>query len=257
MRPTFPVAVLLSTAALWAQAPVKITSPATGIKVVPGETITFGIHVWPWSRVKGVAIAGPEPIGMVPAFSATPYVEWLRAPYHQVLLRIPDQTPPRKYQITAVAQLINEDVVASDPITIDVIRPGPSDFPARKPSIFEILTGQSLRPAETGAGDLGGNPLSVTLSQTSATVYQFASLYLHANVRNDRFEAPDVPQVQWTIHPAVGFIHSLARSGDQYTAPINLDRETTVTVTATSLTDPAKTASAILKVTPTPLNPRP
>jgi len=92
-------------------------------------------------------------------------------------------------------------------------------------------------------------PVTVTVSPGSATLGVGQTQQFSATVTGTTSAAATGltnPAVTWSVSPAVGTISS----GGLYTAPATLGSPQTVTVTATSVADPSKTATASVTITP-------
>ena len=86
------------------------------------------------------------------------------------------------------------------------------------------------------------NPISVTISPTTAALYGGGTQQFSATVTNTYFT-----NVTWSISP--GGVGSIDQTGN-YTAPAMIGTEQTVTVTATSQADTTKSASATITLFP-------
>ena len=108
-----------------------------------------------------------------------------------------------------------------------------------------LVQGQSVTVTQAGFGTATSGPAptaSVTPAQTVLNAggqQQFTAAISLAN-----------PAVRWTSSPAVGFISPTGL----YTAPAQLDAPASVTVTATSLANPALFGTATVTVAPPPLS---
>jgi len=83
-------------------------------------------------------------------------------------------------------------------------------------------------------------PIALTLGPSSVSVGAGASAAFDAAVTG-----ASNPAVSWSLNPALGTIMN-----GIYTAPANVSSQQTVTVTAASVMDPTKTASASISLTP-------
>lgn len=103
------------TAILAAQPSLRITSPADGTVVHPGDTLIVVVDVSPpTGTFQLVFVVGFDPIG----FSK----EALNAPPYRFTLNIPRSISPRKYPLTASGFTSPGHPVSSDPIVIAVER---------------------------------------------------------------------------------------------------------------------------------------
>ncbi len=86
------------------------------------------------------------------------------------------------------------------------------------------------------------NPVSISISPTSVTLSANQTQQFSAAVSGSTNTS-----VTWSMNPAAG---TLSASG-LYTAPASISSQQAVTVTATSLADPAKSAQAVVTLKPT------
>jgi RHS repeat-associated protein len=86
----------------------------------------------------------------------------------------------------------------------------------------------------------------ISVTPASATLYAGQTQKFRVSVNNHDGSRCDKDEVIWTISPAVGSISSTGL----YTAPATITVEQTVTVTATSKVNPAKSASATVTLMP-------
>jgi hypothetical protein len=104
---------VVSLGAVSAPAPLTITSPVNGSKVVSGQSLAITVAVASGRYPQGVGIVGEDPLGF----------GQLRAVVGSTVslaLNVPEKTPPGSYEITAVAGDSNGALVTSAPITIVV-----------------------------------------------------------------------------------------------------------------------------------------
>ncbi len=97
------------------------------------------------------------------------------------------------------------------------------------------------------------NPISVTMSPTSITVTAGQGCCANNELLTATVDAPFNPGVTWSLNPAgVGYFASLGISG-YYVPPGVVDTTRTITVIATSLADPTKSASASVTIVAPPM----
>ena len=101
--------------------PLRILSPAAGTIARPGQTITISVNAD--ATVEKLALIGQHPLGVGQIFAgAAPGIiargQGDSRPI-QFMLRIPENTQPGTYRVTAVGKIFADDV-ESEAITIDV-----------------------------------------------------------------------------------------------------------------------------------------
>jgi hypothetical protein len=158
-----PIAAEQRRAARLATPTLRITSPANGAVVRPGQTITVRVDASAGARFASVFVIGMEPIGSsgpIQSFPAT------------VTLKIPESIECRTYGITAFGITTGgQEVIA--PIQIDVERP---DMPARLSSELREINFQAeaeSHPIDLMAHFADGKMLSVRNS--SKVTYRSAN----------------------------------------------------------------------------------
>ena len=111
--------------------------------------------------------------------------------------------------------------------------PGPTSGLPSEPSLNPSPL-QPYNPIGTTVGP--GNPNNISVSIAPATMYLQAgqSMAFTAKVQGTPYQ-----QVQWSVSPSVGSIVN-----GYYTAPPSISNESQVTISATSLADPAVTGTA-------------
>jgi RHS repeat-associated protein len=109
------------------------------------------------------------------------------------------------------------------------------------PQTVAITASNQGNPSQTATVTLLP-PISVSVSPTSATMSENQTQQFTATVNNSLSQA-----VTWTMSPAGS--GSLDQTG-AYIAPSSIITQQTVTVTATSQTDPTKSASAMITLAP-------
>ena len=107
-----------------------------------------------------------------------------------------------------------------------------------------VVTATSVAdPTKSGSADIHLLPVAVTLSPSTISLQPWQSTEFIANVTNASNSA-----VIWSLSPAFGDI-----SNGKYSAPRRIRKPESVTVTATSVADSTKSASAIVTLVPFPL----
>lgn len=106
---------------LQAQPSLRITSPADGSTVHPGESLTVLVEASPGEAFQVVLIFAPGPLGL--PFSKTGLV----APPFRFTIQVPGGITPGMYPLTAGGVTLSKEFVYSTPITILVER---ADSPA-------------------------------------------------------------------------------------------------------------------------------
>jgi hypothetical protein len=96
-------------------------------------------------------------------------------------------------------------------------------------------------------GPPGASPISVSLTPSAASLSASEGMQFHALVSNTRNRA-----VTWSVTPPEGTLF-----GDgYYVAPSGIPEDQTIRVTATSVADPTRTATAVITLRPQPLQHR-
>jgi hypothetical protein len=106
---------------------LKITSPADGTVVAPGQVVTVTVAASPASAFQEIIIIGGGGIGSTSMLTAPPY---------QFSVQIPPKIRPRRYTITADGTVVPGRGTASDPITLVVERPDNPLSLSAEPSIM-------------------------------------------------------------------------------------------------------------------------
>ncbi|MGB6192315.1 MAG: Ig-like domain-containing protein [Terracidiphilus sp.] len=97
---------------------LRITAPANGAIVHPGESLSVTVNST-GEPLKALLLVGPDPIGFVPGQTDMPA---------SFTIKIPANTFPGKYPMTALGATASGKRTDSDPIEIDVER---SDLPVK------------------------------------------------------------------------------------------------------------------------------
>jgi hypothetical protein len=100
----------------------------------------------------------------------------------------------------------------------------------------------------TGCGGSSGPSIGVSVSSSSSGIDQAQTATLTATVTNDSKSAG----VQWSVSGG-GTLSGQTTTSATYIAPTSVTSAFTATVTATSITDPTKSATAQIKVNPLPV----
>ena len=275
----FCVLAATCATAIDAQPVLKITAPASGVTVSPGQTITVSVSAR--GTVKNVFVIGWDPIGASQAPSAPPY---------NFTIEIPEKIRPGEYLLTAVG-VSESGPVESESITIDVERP---DKPVSLwvwPSAVEENIGESSllqvegTYADGTSADLTNSrrtifvsdaPAIATVDQQgrvtavasgSATILVNGSAKVPVTVKPAMTLVPlrmvlrpsqkqhyfarradySVPSVVWSIRP-VG-LGTISDSGD-YIAPASVEAPQRVLVIAKDTSNDAIYAMAEIHVEP-------
>jgi hypothetical protein len=102
------ILLLLASPALLAQPSPRITSPADGTLVHPGQSIKVTVEVVS-GKFEKVGVIGGNAIGGSDVLTAPPY---------EFTMRIPDHTRPNKYHLTPAGFTATGPVFSSDPINL-------------------------------------------------------------------------------------------------------------------------------------------
>lgn len=142
---------------------LRISSPADGTVVHPGDSLKVTVEAPPARRLPNVLLIGWDPIGMFPAVGSPPY---------QFVVPIPNDITPGPYRLgamgTSPSQGKNPTPVVSKPITIVVER---TDEPVRL-EVFPPTI--SLQPGNKGYLSVTGvfaDGQKVDLKLSTKTIY--------------------------------------------------------------------------------------
>lgn len=135
------VSAFAFTGFLAAQPTLRISSPADGTLVHPGELLTVTVAASPPGAFSAILVTGPDPIGYgqeVPG--ASPY---------RFTIQIPEHIPPKKYYLSALgsmkghAELVSSVLInilverADSPVSISVY-PVVADFTMDQKRYFSV-----------------------------------------------------------------------------------------------------------------------
>ena len=266
---------------------LQITSPADGTVVAPGQVVTVTVAASPTSAFQAVIIVGGDPIGFSPVLVAPPYQFSIPIPPHirprrytltadgttapgqgaySDPIRLVVERPDNPVSLTAepstmAFQLAGDqcplrivgtfpdgslvDVQESTYITYRSDTPGVATVDADgmvtavapgSANIVATYAGASATVPVTVAQPVTIAPAGVSL-YTSSTQKFIAQLNLPPGVDTS---------VTWSLSPALGSIDSTGL----YTPPSSLASWKGLKVTATSVADPTKSASAQVWVFP-------
>jgi len=110
-----------------------------------------------------------------------------------------------------------------------------------------VVTATSVAdPTKSGSTDIYLLAVALTLSPTTISLQPWQTAQFIANVSNSSNGA-----VIWNLSPALGSI-----SDGKYSAPRRIRKPESVTITATSVADSTKSASAVVNLVPFPLRGR-
>ncbi len=144
---------------LLAQPTLRITAPADGTVVHPGQSLTVTVEASPPGAFLQVILFGSDRFGFGPPLLAPPY---------RFTVQIPSHIVPGEYRVTADGATAPGQGAASDPITLVVER---TDTPASlrvHPSLLRLSVGGKGYLRVTGVFSDGQ---SLDLTQSTHTVY--------------------------------------------------------------------------------------
>jgi hypothetical protein len=111
------------------------------------------------------------------------------------------------------------------------------------PQIVTVTATSAADPSASDSADIDLLPVALTVSPSTISLQPWQTTQFTANVSNTSNSA-----VIWSLSPALGSI-----SDGKYSAPRRIRKPESVTVTATSVADSTKSASAVIKLVPFPL----
>jgi hypothetical protein len=268
------------------QPTLRITSPAEGTIVKPGQVLSVIVEASPAGAFQEIIIVGASPIGFS---QVTP-----KPPYRSSILIPPDITP-RRYSITADGIIAAGHGVSSEPITIIAERPDtPVSLKAETSALVFDSVGDDSSLAIIGVFQkqervdlsessyikyLSDKPMVASVNSTGivtatgtgraniTATYRKQSVVVPVTVRppltalpeqkalhaseTQQFVAlvmgPSMPAVAWTSSPAG--VGSISPTG-LYTAPASIPSLQIVTITATDPANNTQTSSASVTLYP-------
>jgi uncharacterized protein YjdB len=270
----------LSSGFLQAQPGLRITSPADGAVVSPGRSFTVKVAA-SGGRFEMVGLLSDLPIALDQVLASPPY---------DFTVAIPANVPQRSYMLTAVGVISRGQGAFSETISIDVRRTEPPAILRVEPSSLYLRVGAQGAVLVTGkfsdgskaditqsAGTVysstapgvavvsadgrvtavapgsarilvNGNysipvtvPPLITIVPAARTLYAGQTLQLTAHVTMSD------ESVVWSMRPAGPGTLS---SWGFYSAPAEVKSQQRITITATSVSDPTKSASATVTLSP-------
>ncbi len=283
IRRIVTAALILCAAAsiLLAQPTISITSPANRTVFRPGETVIVTVTATPSEAFQEVRVIQDLPLGFSEPRTTPPY---------QFTITIPNKIRPGLYTLTAegvvsptqeLTSSVEIDVERSDSPISTAVEPSlltnyqPGDraplhvtgtyadgstedltvsttttYVSQSPSIASVNAEgvvEAISPGSTTIVINGSLSVPVTvdppisLRPTEATLNASQKRQFTALVSISGGTA-----VTWSLNPSIGAIDS----DGWYTAPDSIPSQQTVTVTATSVADTTKTASATITLSP-------
>jgi len=152
--------------------------------------------------------------------------------------------PSQAQQFTAnVNNTTNQAVTWSLMPAIGTISNGLYTAPANitSPQTVTVTATSVADPTNSGAAEVYlSPPVAVTLNPSTIYLQPWQTIQFAANVNNN----PNVAVI-WSLNPALGSI-----SNGKYRPPREISKPQSVTVTATSVADPTKSATAIITLVP-------
>jgi len=150
--------LILLNAPLFAQPSIRITSPADGAVVNPGQTIQVKVEAS--DPLMKIIVIGWNPLGAAgtPPFSA-----------RQFSITVPPRTPVGLYGVTAVGTFRPREPVYSQPISVDVEPATPPNRLTVEPAMLFMLVGDQCGMIVIGKfGD--GSTLDITRSRRTTFI---------------------------------------------------------------------------------------
>jgi hypothetical protein len=148
------------TGLLLAQPSLKITSPANGTAVHPGDSLTVSVDVSPPGVFEIVAVNAPAPLGKGK--------QVLKAPPYQFTIEIPSGIRPDKYAVTALGVTFSKAFVYSHPVEILVERADSPVSISVYPTVADFTMDQKRYLQVTG---LYADKTTADLTQSSRIKY--------------------------------------------------------------------------------------
>ncbi len=265
-----------SQVSLKAQPALKITSPANGASVEPGQTLNITVAA-SGGTFQAVIVLGTNPLGTSRGLVAPPY---------NFSISVPKQIPLGTYYLTAEGVVGPGQGVYSSQISVNVVKSG-TPILTSEPSILNLRYVGDQAPIQVYGTYPSG--LKLDVSKSSNTTYVSASPSIatvstygmvtatgagstYITVNNALNVPVNVPQpvsvvpplsvlhayqaqrftarlatsalqgsVNWTANPAG--VGTLSNAGI-YTAPPSVSTQQVITITATNAADSTQSASA-------------
>lgn len=264
-----------------------ITSPIDGTVVNPGQTLSVAVAASPGAVFQSVIVGGTDPIGFSDSVGVPPYQFSIPVPSNaqpgkytltadgilgpgqgasspSITLLV--ERPDNPTSLAVAPGIMNFQLVGDEcPLRVEGTFPDGSSsdvtessyisYQSDTPAVAAVDADGYVTAVGPGSANITATykgvstTISVTVSQPLSLVPAVASVYAS---QTTRFFAqinmdPSVSQaVVWSISPQLG---SIDQTG-LYTAPASLPSWQGVTVTATSVADPTKSASAQVWVFP-------
>jgi hypothetical protein len=279
-----PVPILMVctlTTALRAQPSLRITSPADGTVVRAGQTLTVTV-VASGARFQQVIIISQDPIGFSRPLMAPPYEfpieipadisprrywltadgatapgEGVRSDSISIVVERPDPPARLSAEPSLLEMRVNDPgflrVIATyaDGSTADVSQSATTVYSSDSADIVKVTNDGRVTAVGPGSAKITIRnrgaavvvpvtvPQPVSIVPTSSSLYPSQTEQFYARVAISPSVSTNT-SVTWSINPPLG---SISNTG-LYTPPSSVDSVRSVTVTATSVADNTKSASA-------------
>jgi hypothetical protein len=136
-------AAMFAFTSAMAASPLTITSPTSGVVVVPGQSLAITVAVSSGSYPRGIAVLAQDPLG-----AAGPLAGSVLTFY----LTLPAVTPPGTYSVVAAAPNSTGILVQSPPMNVDVERADTASSLSLQPTAANLpYIGASLPLTVMGA----------------------------------------------------------------------------------------------------------
>ncbi len=146
-----------TTALAQAQPTLRITSPAEGTVIQPGETVRFQVEAS--GNFKSVSVGGENPISSSDVRTSPPY---------EFTIQIPTRIGLRTYQFTAVGFVGPGEMIHSQPIKLDVQRKERPVSTRVQPRTLRLAVGETGYLVVTGTYPDGS---ASTITEATTTEY--------------------------------------------------------------------------------------
>lgn len=150
---------------------LRITSPADGAVVHPGQNLTVVVEA-SGANFQMVTVIGQDPIGFGPVLTAQPY---------RFTIQIPAQISPRRYTLTASGVTSPGHGASSTPVSIDIERPDAPASVVVEPSLLDVQAGE---PGYLRAVATYDDGITLDISQSLLTTWSSDNTDV-ATVTND------------------------------------------------------------------------